>query len=73
MRVVSNYRTLLSANSWRRRFQLMLHLFAWIFLAVTSLFIVAHGCHKSDEDHEPMLIPDDSSVVSTQTLPRLVR
>ena len=24
----------------------------------TTLFIIAHGCHKSDEDHEPLFLPE---------------
>lgn len=31
--------------------------FAWGMVLLTSLVIVAHGCHGPDEDHEPTAFP----------------
>jgi hypothetical protein len=30
---------------------------SWWVVAVVALGVVAHGCHGSDEDHEPVVAP----------------
>lgn len=58
MRVVSIRRTTTGVNVRDVLSRRVLRLAMWVVLAVTTLFIIAHGCHKSDEDHEPLLLPD---------------
>ena len=58
MRVVSTRRTTTGVNVRDVLSRRVLRLAAWVVLAVTTLFILAHGCHKSDEDHEPLFLPD---------------
>jgi len=29
----------------------------WILLALSAFLLVAHGCHGSDADHEPVFVP----------------
>ena len=58
MRVVSTCRTTTGVNVQNELSRRVLRLATWVVFAVTTLFIIAHGCHKSDEDHEPLFLPD---------------
>ncbi len=60
MRVVSTCRTTTGGNVRDVLSRRVLRLATWVVLAVTTLFILAHGCHKSDEDHEPFFLPDST-------------
>ena len=58
MRVVSTRRTTTNGTVRDVPSRRVFRLATWVVLAVTTLFIIAHGCHKSDEDHEPLFLPD---------------
>lgn len=60
MRVVSNRRSATGVDVRDVLSRRVLRLATWVVVAVTTLFIIAHGCHKSDEDHEPFFLPDST-------------